>query len=187
MSVGTLRKYIVGEKWKSHLASRSRAQLKANARFAVHRRARRVQAQGHRRPKKFQKDVGVAAPEVFSLVRNPGETITFFNEVRTLAARRNVFVNLSGVTTITSDALAGLLATMHYCRMQGARMAGNVPDDSDARQILEDSGFRLFVRNSPGYQLRPQRGQIVRRNRTGEAFQNRFDQKCRAGSSNSPN
>lgn len=97
--------------------------------------------------------------------------------MREAAKRKNVFVNLSGVKTMTPDAVAGLLAAVHHCELDGSQVAGNVPSDPLPREMLNDSGFRNYVRSSPGYrQTVTPHGQIVRREAGGEAFYNRFDQ-----------
>lgn len=171
-----LKKLIVGHKWKRYLASRSRYQAKANARFAGHRRERSAHAFGSPRPKHINKIRAVVAPEVFSLIRNADSTVAFFNEMRAVGERRSVFVDLSGVRALTPDAIAALLATIHHCRMRGAQISGNVPADAEAEQILNDSGFRTYVRNSPSFQYRAPRGDIVRRAISGETFQDKFDQ-----------
>ena len=78
---------------------------------------------------------------------------------------------------MTSDAIAGLLATIHHCETGGASVSGNVPSDPLPKAMLNDSGFRNYVRSSPIYrQSLTARGQIIRRTARGEAFHNRFDQ-----------
>lgn len=116
-------------------------------------------------------------PEAFSLVRNADETIAFFSQMRTAARKKNVFVNLSAVTTITPDVITALLATIHACQSGGAGVSGNVPADSRAQRVLNDSGFRAYVRNSPSYRSPATMGRVVKRQSTREAFQNRFDQR----------
>lgn len=171
-----MKRLIVKEKWKRHLAARSRSQLKANLRFTAHRRERSAREFKHARPKRFKRAVGVFGPATFSLVQNPEETIAFFSEMRTAARKKNVFANLSGVTTITPDVIIALLATIHACQAGGAGVSGNVPDDERAQQVLNDSGFRAYVRNSPSYRSPATMGRVVKRQSTREAFQNRFDQ-----------
>ncbi len=172
----TLKKLIVGRKWKHYLAARSRSQFKANARFAGDRRKRRLAALRRPRVKQFKKDVRIAGPEVFSLIQNADAMISFFNDVRMAARTRNVYVDLSGVRVMTPDAIATLLATIHHCRIRGARLSGNVPSDSATQQMLNDSGFRTYVRNSPNFQYLAPKGHIEQRTLSGETFQNRFDQ-----------
>jgi hypothetical protein len=118
----------------------------------------------------------VFGPAVFSLIRNADSMIEFFNEVRAVATRRNVYVDLSKVTVLTPDAIATLLATIHHCRIGGAQISGNVPLNVEAEQMLNDSGFRTYVRNSPTFQYVTPKGHIEKRTISGETFQNKFDQ-----------
>jgi hypothetical protein len=171
-----LKKLIVESKWKRYLAARSRSQAKANARFAGHRRTRGTRALYRARTRRFKKDAEVSAPQTFSIIHNPGDTIAFLKEIQASAEKRNVFVDLSGVTTITPDAIAGLLAAIHRGRIGGARVSGNAPKDPTANQILDGSGFRTYVRSSPAFEYPVQKGKILKRQMSGETFQNRFDQ-----------
>jgi hypothetical protein len=82
---------------------------------------------------------------------------------------------------MTPDAVAALLATIHLCRVKGARVSGNVPSDHVAQQVLNESGFRTYVRNSPSYQHLPQMGQIAKRSSSGEIYQNKFDEQLARG------
>jgi hypothetical protein len=96
--------------------------------------------------------------------------------MRSVAEKRNLYVDLSGVKTMTSDAIAGLLATIHYCKSLGARARGNVPTEPQAEQMLNNSGFRTYVHSSPGSQYTSPMGRIEKFTKRGEAFQNKFDQ-----------
>jgi anti-anti-sigma regulatory factor len=171
-----VKKLIVEEKWKRYLAARSRSQVKANARFSGHRRDRAESAIGRPRVKQFRKDGRVEGPQVFSLIENPDDTIAFFRELEDLASTRNVYVDLSSVKTITPDAIAVLVAIIRRSQHHGARIRGNVPEETVAQQMLNDSGFRAYVTNSPGYRPPPAMGKILKRTATGEVSQNRFDQ-----------
>lgn len=102
--------------------------------------------------------------------------IAFFETVRSASQSRNVFVDLSNVTLLTPDAIAALLATIHLCRLNGGSLSGNVPSDRAAQQVLNESGFRTYVRSSPTYQRLAPKGKIAKRTLSGETYQNRFDQ-----------
>lgn len=107
--------------------------------------------------------------------------VEFFREVYSLSDRKNVFVDLAGVKTMTPDAIAGLLATIHHCGLVGSRVRGNVPKEPTPQRMLNNSGFRNYVHSAPGAKIPPAMGQIVKFTKTGEAFQNRFDQRLANG------
>lgn len=174
-----MKKLIVKRKWKQYLASRSRSQLKAKANFAAHRRERRIDALGQPHNKVFKQESRLAGPRVFSLIQNPNGTIEFFNKLESISRKRNVFVDLSKVMTLTPDAIALLVAMIPVCSRRGARIIGNTPLDDRAKRMLNDSGFRRYVRSAPGSEdlvRTAPMGQIAKRIRTGETVQDRFDQ-----------
>jgi len=137
---------------------------------------RRVQEQGQPREKHFNRQVGVDSPEVFSLILNPDGMLAFLRAVRQAARRRNVYVNLAKVKKITPEAIAALLAAIHQFRKFGTAISGNVPTDATALKVLNHSGFRTYVRNSPDFKYPTLVGKITKRNLSGETFQNHFDQ-----------
>lgn len=102
--------------------------------------------------------------------------VAFFNDVYRLAEDRNVYVDLTGVKVMTPDAIPGLLATIHHCRTVGSRIRGNVPREPKAQRMLEDSGFRDYVRSAPGHPRPIPMGRVVRFKQSHELFQNKFDQ-----------
>jgi hypothetical protein len=150
--------------------------MKANARFSQHRRRRAGRVFRHKRLRHHKKEIGATAPSVFSFIQNPDGMAAFVREVRSAADSRNIFVDLSGVTTMTPDAIAGLLATIHHCKLVGARVRGNSPADPRSAQMLNDSGFRAYVYNAPGARFQATMGKIERFKKSGEAFQDRYDQ-----------
>ncbi len=174
--LSALKKLIVGRKWKARLASRSRSQIEANARSKEKLRKRRFLGQGRPHGKHFTRQARVDGPEIFSLILNPEGMVEFLREVRRVAKRRNVFVNLSDVKKITPEAIAALLALIHQSRIFGTVISGNAPTDSVALKVLNHSGFRTYVRNSPNFQYPVQMGKIKKRTSSGETVQDRFDQ-----------
>lgn len=72
----------------------------------------------------------------------------FFNQMRTLR-RRDIFVDLSGVATITADAIAVLLATVKHLEAGGkVNVSGNYPSTQLAQETIMASGFNDFLRTS---------------------------------------
>jgi hypothetical protein len=169
-----LKKLITSAKWKRYLSARSRSQQTANARFGFHERERHTKSLFRHRIHRFKKQGTVRAPDNFSLIQNSNETIGFLDQIKKTAQSRNVFVDLSGVKTITPDAICGLLATIHQRRIEPAMVSGNVPRERGAAELVENSGFREHVHTPGGSRYEPRKG-MVRKQQSVEAFQTRFD------------
>lgn len=95
----------------------------------------------------------VVAPEVFSLVNNLEETLSFFSKVFSFSKKCNkgdiLFFNLSGVNVITPDAVMYLISIIRNMkRFQGLGIycKGNVPRNESARIYLAKTGFYNYVR-----------------------------------------
>jgi hypothetical protein len=128
-------------KWKRYLKSRQLSELKKLQRKRSRGgRARRP----HGRPENrlFAK---LRVPANFSLIHNPEETIHFLREFSSLAVNYNIKLDLSGVTEITTDAIASLVATI---RALGTRrtVQGNLPQEIGCTDILNQSGFFEHVK-----------------------------------------
>jgi len=175
----TLKKLITQPKWKRYLAARSRSQQEANARFAEHKQKRNAARTGRQRPIDFRKlkTVRLAAPEIFSVIRNPSEVTSFLNRIRQLATTREnkVFVDLSDVKVITPDAIAALLATIHRQEVRNGFIYGNTPKDLRPGQVLNESGFRNYVRSTESGE-RATLGKIQKKPSSRNTFQSKFDQ-----------
>jgi hypothetical protein len=172
-----VKKLIVGEKWKRHLKARSRYEEKARKRFRSHREERRVLALRSTFGEPFRKTVRLEAPQVFSLIGNPDETIGFLNNIISTARHhKNVSVDLSAVETITPDAVAALLATIDWRNMGRAQVSGNVPRQEAAKEFLENSDFRRSVHSVGGYIRKRQMGKIIKSTSGRETINSRFHQ-----------
>jgi hypothetical protein len=80
---------------------------------------------------------------VFSLVRNPEEAIAFLREARFMGERYHLTFDLRGITTMTSDAVAALVATIRAMPQTAVR--GNLPSDAAVTEMLIQSGFFDFA------------------------------------------
>ena len=98
----------------------------------------------------------VDVPEKFSIINYPDETLAFFNKVyadiKTLKPKSELFFNLANVTFVSVDAVMYLIALIkntNLLRIMSINCSGNVPQDTEARQIIETCGFYNYV--SPQY------------------------------------
>ena len=110
-------------------------------------------------PKKYSKNIDrnqivFSAPSIFSIEKNPDETIEFFNEIvyRRKAIGARFFIDLAEVTEVTIDALMYLIAVI--CDAKSKRVykqsfRGNMPKNEDAKKVFINSGFlKYFSHNN---------------------------------------
>ncbi len=123
--------------------------------------------QGVPRPASTQPGRGrviVSAPNVLSVIRNPHETITFLTQLeQTFRKRRDVILDLSNVSELTSDAVVVLLSRLIDERFHhGMNFGGTEPKADNPRRLLDQSGFFTFV-HSRKLKPPPEDGQIRRK------------------------
>lgn len=87
----------------------------------------------------------ISVPSTFSMRRNPEGTITFLRAVSFYGKGHNLNLDLSGVTEITTDAIAALIATIKPIEDR-AVVIGNFPADDACRETLVQSGFFSYVK-----------------------------------------
>jgi hypothetical protein len=129
------------QKWKDYLKTRQDAQRRnARRRNAGHRYSgTAAQKRLSRSTRRFQT---VSAPSVFSIVKDPDAAMRFFLNLELFASRYNLVLDLSKVQTITTDAIAALIATV---RRLDVFFRGNLPANPDAQRMLLESGFFDYV------------------------------------------
>ena len=114
--------------------------------------------------KKKQIDKVFTAPEVFSIIKNPSGTISFFNEIinvvqhikkmRKHYSKERIWtyrIDMKNIKLISSDALMYLLTIIQNTR--GKRMLpinwnGNFPEDQEVKEYLKRSGFLRYMKTS---------------------------------------
>jgi len=142
------KKLYTTEKWKDYLTRRQRRQ---DAKLRTDHRIL---------PASYRRFVTVVAPSDFSIVHNPEQSIAFLHTISAYSKKAHINLNLGGITNITTDAIAALLATIQAS--EGAKTRGNHPADDNARDILLQSGF--FDHVHPTVQLPPcSQGKISQR------------------------
>lgn len=95
------------------------------------------------------------APENFSLIHNTEETLYFFNNIlknmRLYSFDRTYFFDLKSVKYITTDAIMCILAiirNMKNAKIYRYRFQGNLPENKEARVLIEESGFFSYVHSA---------------------------------------
>lgn len=158
------KKLLSEKKWKEYLRIRQQAEQRNTARRRRGPRfsGTRAQKQEARNRRRFQI---VRAPSVFSIVNNPNDAMQFFTNLELYSSRYNIELDLSNVQTLTTDAIAALIATIERL---DADMRGNLPYDPDAQRMLLESGFFDYVSSVQGLPSTP-RGSIEQRKNTNVA------------------
>lgn len=84
----------------------------------------------------------ISVPDIFSLIKNPVETINFINllEDRYLN-KKEVFVNMKNVEFMDYSAVTMLLSVVYSFKQRNIKFNGNFPDRLEYRKMLVDSGF----------------------------------------------
>lgn len=91
---------------------------------------------------KFKDYSKLQAPQIFSLIKNPSETIEFISKLEEhFTAKRKVFVRLSRVEYLGEGALAVLLSSLINFRTNQIDFNGDFPKSRSANKKLFDSGF----------------------------------------------
>jgi hypothetical protein len=173
-----LKKLTTRQKWKQYLAARQRYEHKKTARFNDYQRRKNAESVLDRPAKRFRHSANIQAPNVLSFIEDPAATVHFLNRLRALAKVKDVFVDLSNVQRVTTDAIAGLLATIYHSGADNSRITGNIPVATAARSILEASGFREHVRSASYWSPTPgATGKVRKRTLTGDTVETRYSQK----------
>lgn len=92
------------------------------------------------------------APEHFSIINNPSQTLEYFNEIL-LEARAHHFderfyIDLTSVSKMSIDAIMYLLAlirTLRSFKTFRAFIYGNTPVNEECKQMLSESGFYSYM------------------------------------------
>ena len=163
----SVKKLTTTPKWKEQSRRSAERELANRRRRRNWLAKRRRHLQGVPRPASTQPGrsrVIVSAPDVLSVIRNPHETITFLTQLeRTFRKRRDVSIDLSNVSELTSDAVVVLLSRLIDERFHhGMNFGGTEPIADKPRRLLDQSGFFTFV-HSRKLKPPPENGQIRRK------------------------
>jgi hypothetical protein len=136
------KKLYSSQKWKAYLKRRQQAELaKRQSRNRISRGPTRARVVPHQHQKRF---LQLHVPTNFSLIQNPNEVVTFLNQVKALAKKSNLMLDLTRVTEMSTEAIAALIAVMTNVR-DYAHVRGNHPENPEMRELLSQSGFFSHV------------------------------------------
>ena len=89
----------------------------------------------------------ITAPNVFSLIENTEESLSFIKKIESCFERKKkVFIDLENVESIAHGAIVVLLSILVKFKTKGIQFNGNFPQDKRAEDTLKKSGFlkKLF-------------------------------------------
>lgn len=91
--------------------------------------------------------IPITAPTNFSLINNTEETINYFNKAHTQLKKKNrILFDISGVTTLTTDAIAVQIAKIKDHKFHfNSGILGNAPTDENLNKLFLQSGFYEYV------------------------------------------
>lgn len=95
-----------------------------------------------------QKEVVLPTPSRLSLKDNADETIKFFHSLDVILNNRaSLHLDMRNVESITTDAILYLLSRFDYHRTHSTayKVRGNFPLNTDAKNLLIESGFTKYV------------------------------------------
>ncbi|MGR3219043.1 MAG: hypothetical protein ACUZ8H_04400 [Candidatus Anammoxibacter sp.] len=87
-------------------------------------------------------------PEIFSIFKNPEETLKVFSEVLRFAKQKSpIFFHLTAISDITPDAILYMLSLFDFCdhKYGFKSFKGDFPSNSEAKNIFVESGFFKYV------------------------------------------
>jgi anti-anti-sigma regulatory factor len=83
----------------------------------------------------------IKAPAVFSLLDNPNEFLEFLRVVDQKLRTRHLFIDMSGVTMLTAEAISTFVAVMKSLKHENVKVRGNLPSSPSLAAKLEEFGF----------------------------------------------
>ena len=96
----------------------------------------------------------IAVPNNFSVINNPNQMLEFFEDINYHAKkRRNIFLEMSEIQDMTSDAILYMLSMFDYHKSvhRFSSISGSYPKNISCRNLLVESGFLDYV--EPKYRI----------------------------------
>jgi len=92
------------------------------------------------------------APEIFSFIENPEDTMSFFEDILIDILKhtfgKTYFFDLSDVKVLTIDAVMYIIVVLKNLKSNNIfryKFEGNAPEEREARTLLKESGFYAYV------------------------------------------
>ena len=117
-----------------------------------------------KRKKAFRKKVdknkyeNISTPSNFSIINNPGPTLSFFKILRDNMIKYNpVYVDMSSINQMTTDALVYFIGVLQQLKtkLKVLRLKGSYPKDKKIKSLMETSGFLNYFETTEDVQFEP--------------------------------
>lgn len=148
-----MKKVFTDPHFKVFNKARARKSLRRRLAFKAYRKQKNISELGlpkvrvkHKREydDKTKSYTHVKAPNNFTFIGNPEETISFINKLKDCYDNsKKAFVVLKDVRTIDYDAVVVLLSIMVRFKAKKVSFNGDFPDDTTAKNVIHESGFFL--------------------------------------------
>ncbi len=107
-----------------------------------------------RKINKFKDFESVKAPEIFSFITNPNETIDFINKIENLYyKRKKTFINISNVKELDYSAITVLVSIMFSFKTKNIQFGGNYPKNEELKKQLINSGYFKYFNKPIGEKI----------------------------------
>lgn len=94
----------------------------------------------------------ISAPQRFSLIINPEETIIFINKLEdAYLNKRRVYVDMEKITLMDYSAVTVLLSVVFSFKARNIKFNGNLPQDLHLANMLVESQFFKYLRKQTSY------------------------------------
>ena len=150
------------DKYKKWLKRRNLKNLKIRTkkrtRMKNKRRGYSLHSIKNKTPKRIQFDnkKRFSAPEIFSFIENPMQTIEFFDKILKYLSvvrknKKEIFFDISKIQRLTIDALMYLIAIVNNISESYKlkySFSGNFPQNPKVMKLLKESGFLNYVKTN---------------------------------------
>lgn len=154
-----MKKYLTTSKYKKRNSRKAKKNhlrnLKSKEKKKILRRSYLGNSKAEITEKKTLKGfVKISAPEKFSFIKYPENTIGFIQKLERQYQKRNkVFVNLSNIIELDYSAISVLVSVMFTFKSRNIDFNGNFPLNSTLKKMLIDSDFFKYLNKPIGEKL----------------------------------
>ncbi|MEI7583085.1 hypothetical protein [Runella sp.] len=146
-----MKKIYSSLKYKKRQRRRERKLLYRRLVSKFKKKLKRIRRQGKSREALREERVmsdfnKVTAPENFSFIKNPEETINFINKIEELYLnKKNVFINIKDLKFLDYSAVTILVSVMFSFKSRRLKFNGNFPSNPKLAKLLIDSDFFKYL------------------------------------------
>lgn len=146
-----MKKWLKSITYRRFNATRAKTHFKRKQKSALKKKGKRRSNQGKPRAvvsglSNLNGYTTITAPRVFSLLKNPEQTIQFINKLESLYLhRKKAFVNIEKIEDLDYTAVTVLVSVMFSFKSRKIPFNGNFPEKGHLKQLLIDSDFFKYL------------------------------------------